>query len=39
MLQVLGVFEWSGVNPIPPELFLLPSLVPIQPGNAGLLSV
>ncbi|CAM0910966.1 unnamed protein product [Alopecurus aequalis] len=32
-LSVLGVFEWSGVNPIPPELFLLPSLVPIQPGR------
>ncbi|KAM0905444.1 hypothetical protein ACQ4PT_017367 [Festuca glaucescens] len=31
--QVLGVFEWSGVNPIPPELFLLPSLIPIQPGQ------
>ncbi|XP_066350759.1 cycloartenol synthase 2-like isoform X4 [Miscanthus floridulus] len=32
-LSVLGVFEWSGVNPIPPELFLLPSWVPIQPGR------
>ncbi|KAK1609389.1 hypothetical protein QYE76_033062 [Lolium multiflorum] len=32
-LSVLGVFEWSGVNPIPPELFLLPSFVPIQPGR------
>ncbi|KQJ95610.1 cycloartenol synthase-like isoform X4 [Brachypodium distachyon] len=32
-LSVLGVFEWSGVNPIPPEFFLLPSLVPIQPGR------
>ncbi|KAK8450401.1 hypothetical protein SEVIR_6G021300v4 [Setaria viridis] len=32
-LSVLGVFEWSGVNPIPPELFLLPSLVPVQPGR------
>lgn len=32
-LSVLGVFEWSGVNPIPPELFLLPSLIPIQPGR------
>uniref|UniRef100_A0A0D3GXJ9 Terpene cyclase/mutase family member n=2 Tax=Oryza TaxID=4527 RepID=A0A0D3GXJ9_9ORYZ len=31
--QVLGVFDWSGVNPIPPELFLLPSFVPIQPGR------
>ncbi|GJN36705.1 hypothetical protein PR202_gb25592 [Eleusine coracana subsp. coracana] len=30
-MQVLGVFEWSGLNPIPPEFFLLPSLVPIQP--------
>ncbi|EEC83118.1 hypothetical protein OsI_28277 [Oryza sativa Indica Group] len=32
-LSVLGVFDWSGVNPIPPELFLLPSFVPIQPGR------
>ncbi|AQK41043.1 Camelliol C synthase [Zea mays] len=32
-LSVLGVFEWSGVNPIPPELFLFPSWVPIQPGR------
>ncbi|KAK3121299.1 hypothetical protein QOZ80_8BG0650330 [Eleusine coracana subsp. coracana] len=32
-LSVLGVFEWSGLNPIPPEFFLLPSLVPIQPGR------
>ncbi|TVU43315.1 hypothetical protein EJB05_09774 [Eragrostis curvula] len=32
-LSVLGVFEWTGVNPIPPELFLLPSLIPFQPGN------
>uniref|UniRef100_A0A8R7QX31 Terpene cyclase/mutase family member n=2 Tax=Triticum urartu TaxID=4572 RepID=A0A8R7QX31_TRIUA len=32
-LSVLGVFEWSGVNPMPPELFLLPSFVPIQPGR------
>lgn len=33
IMQVLGVFEWSGVDPIPPELFLLPSWVPIQPGR------
>ncbi|XP_020157569.1 lupeol synthase-like [Aegilops tauschii subsp. strangulata] len=32
-LSVLGVSEWSGVNPMPPELFLLPSFVPIQPGR------
>lgn len=30
-LAVLGVFEWDIVNPIPPELWLLPDWVPIAP--------
>ncbi|OAY68920.1 Cycloartenol synthase [Ananas comosus] len=30
---VLGVFEWSGVNPIPPDLILLPSSLPIYLGR------
>ncbi|KAJ3669531.1 hypothetical protein LUZ60_011481 [Juncus effusus] len=32
-LAIFGVYEWSGVNPLPPELFLLPFL-PIHPGRA-----
>nr|CAD1823186.1 unnamed protein product [Ananas comosus var. bracteatus] len=32
-LSVLGVFEWSGVNPIPPDLILLPSSLPIYLGR------
>ncbi|QHO42794.1 Cycloartenol synthase [Arachis hypogaea] len=31
--QVLGVYEWSGMNPIPPELWLLPYFVPAHPGR------
>ncbi|KAH0993595.1 hypothetical protein GBA52_005078 [Prunus armeniaca] len=30
--QVLGVYEWSGNNPLPPELWLLPYSLPIHPG-------
>ncbi|XP_078150907.1 cycloartenol synthase-like [Carex rostrata] len=33
ILSVLGVYEWSGLNPMPPELFLLPSCLPIHPGK------
>ncbi|WCJ27412.1 Lupeol synthase [Euphorbia peplus] len=29
-LSVLGVYEWAGCNPIPPELILLPSCLPIS---------
>ncbi|KAJ3693419.1 hypothetical protein LUZ60_008899 [Juncus effusus] len=32
-LAVFGVYEWSGVNPLPPELFILPSFIPVQPGR------
>ncbi|KAB5514826.1 hypothetical protein DKX38_028732 [Salix brachista] len=31
--QVLGVFEWSGNNPMPPEMWLLPYLLPVHPGR------
>ncbi|KAJ6296500.1 hypothetical protein OIU78_024366 [Salix suchowensis] len=31
--QVLGVFEWSGNNPMPPEMWLLPYLLPVHPGT------
>lgn len=30
-LAVLGVMEWEGVNPVPPELWLLPDWVPLAP--------
>jgi lanosterol synthase len=30
-LSVLGVMEWEAVNPIPPELWLLPDWLPIAP--------
>jgi lanosterol synthase len=30
-LSVLGVMEWDIVNPVPPELWLLPDWVPIAP--------
>ncbi|KAA8514921.1 hypothetical protein F0562_018100 [Nyssa sinensis] len=32
-LSVLGVYEWSGCNPVPPELALLPSYMPMHPGK------
>jgi lanosterol synthase len=31
LLSVLGVMEWEAVNPIPPELWLLPDWAPIAP--------
>ncbi|KAF5957243.1 hypothetical protein HYC85_004468 [Camellia sinensis] len=32
-LSVLGVFEWSGNNPLPPEIWLLPYILPVHPGR------
>ncbi|KAG7025949.1 Cycloartenol synthase [Cucurbita argyrosperma subsp. argyrosperma] len=32
-LSVLGVYEWAGNNPLPPELWLLPYLLPCHPGR------
>ncbi|KAJ4709155.1 Terpene cyclase/mutase family member [Melia azedarach] len=31
--SVLGIYEWSGCNPNPPEFWLLPKLFPIHPGK------
>ncbi|PRQ36964.1 putative cycloartenol synthase [Rosa chinensis] len=31
-LSVLGVYEWDGNNPLPPELWLLPYFLPVHPG-------
>ncbi|KAF9619276.1 hypothetical protein IFM89_006463 [Coptis chinensis] len=30
-LSVLGVYEWSGLNPMPPEFWFSPSYFPIHP--------
>uniref|UniRef100_A0A7N0V7W6 Squalene cyclase N-terminal domain-containing protein n=2 Tax=Kalanchoe fedtschenkoi TaxID=63787 RepID=A0A7N0V7W6_KALFE len=32
-LSVLGLYEWSGNNPVPPELWLLPYALPFHPGR------
>jgi lanosterol synthase len=32
-LAMLGLYGWEGVNPIPPELFLLPEWMPLHPNN------
>ncbi|XP_027069812.1 cycloartenol synthase 2-like [Coffea arabica] len=32
-LSVLGAYDWSGNNPLPPELWLLPYFLPIHPGR------
>ncbi|CAL8989485.1 unnamed protein product [Prunus brigantina] len=32
-LSVLGVYEWSGCNPLPPEFWLIPNISPIHPGK------
>lgn len=32
-LALLGVFDWRGVNPFPPELWLLPRWFPFHPGK------
>ncbi|KAF3617591.1 Beta-amyrin synthase [Capsicum annuum] len=31
-LSILGVFEWLGTNPIPPEFWIIPSFLPVHPG-------
>ncbi|TFK98472.1 terpenoid cyclases/protein prenyltransferase alpha-alpha toroid [Pterulicium gracile] len=30
-LSVLGVYSWEGMNPVPPELWLLPNFLPFHP--------
>nr|XP_043635331.1 lupeol synthase-like isoform X1 [Erigeron canadensis] len=32
-LTVLGVYDWGGCNPMPPEFWLLPNIFPIHPGK------
>jgi len=31
-VQILGVFDWSGSNPMPPEFWLLPTFLPMHPS-------
>ena len=32
-LAVLNVYEYAGMSPVPPELWLLPEWVPIHPSK------
>ncbi|KAF5445650.1 hypothetical protein F2P56_034688 [Juglans regia] len=32
-VSVLGAYEWSGCNPLPPECWLLPNFIPLNPGK------
>ncbi|CAN1344460.1 Beta-amyrin synthase [Linum perenne] len=32
-LSVFGLYEWSGANPMPPEFWLLPRFLPMNPGK------
>ncbi|KAM4087875.1 hypothetical protein ACB094_07G028700 [Castanea mollissima] len=32
-LSLLGAYEWSGNNPLPPEIWLLPYFLPVHPGR------
>ncbi|XP_074285418.1 lupeol synthase-like [Silene latifolia] len=32
-LTILGVYEWDGCNPMPPEFWLLPNILPLHPGK------
>ncbi|GMI97478.1 cycloartenol synthase 1 [Hibiscus trionum] len=32
-VTVLGLYEWDGCNPMPPEFWLLPNILPVHPGK------
>ncbi|XP_056159456.1 beta-amyrin synthase 1-like [Syzygium oleosum] len=32
-LSVLGIYDWSGTKPVPPELLILPSFLPMHPAK------
>ncbi|KAF9937394.1 Lanosterol synthase (Oxidosqualene--lanosterol cyclase) [Modicella reniformis] len=32
-MAALGVYEWEGMNPVPPELWLLPHIIPFHPAR------
>ncbi|XP_075667109.1 lupeol synthase-like [Castanea sativa] len=38
ILSVLGAYEWSGCNPMPPEFWLVPSFSPFHSGKMSSLS-
>lgn len=33
LVQVLGVYDWAGTNPLPPEIWMLPYVLPFHPGQ------
>ncbi|XP_050231162.1 lupeol synthase-like [Mercurialis annua] len=37
-LSILGVYEWEGNNPVPPEFWLFPSSFPTHPANMNCFS-
>ncbi len=32
-LAALGVYDWDGLNPLTPELWILPEVLPVHPSN------
>ncbi|KAG2183365.1 hypothetical protein INT43_006371 [Umbelopsis isabellina] len=32
-LSAMSCYEWEGLNPVPPELWALPQMLPLCPGN------
>ncbi|KAI3888347.1 hypothetical protein MKX03_003099 [Papaver bracteatum] len=32
-LSILGLYDWAGCNPLPPEFWLLPKSFPVHPGK------
>ena len=32
-LAVLGCYDWGGLNPMPPEMWLMPYALPVHPGR------
>ncbi|KAF8392761.1 hypothetical protein HHK36_020998 [Tetracentron sinense] len=32
-LSILGLYEWAGSNPMPPEFWILPSFLPMHPAK------
>lgn len=33
LMKMIGLYDWSGNNPIIPELWLVPHFLPIHPGT------
>lgn len=31
--QIIGIYNWSGNNPIIPELWMVPDFLPVHPGT------